>query len=257
MKTHTLSNYGTVITRTVSLVLLLLIGSHSRAAFYVNCEACHTTLQNGMEISNYQSVTNAGAGTAAVFSATPGQTVALRLAVTNRYGGTYALNINNLNAPGLGNSNNKLVYTPDPTWTDYFPDTTTNFFMAGPTTTSPESWTFALTLATNTPPDVYLIKAQMAGVYSSTMWSQQAFFYLRVLPPTPPPTTLQLPHLLGTTFSVQAATSNGFTYYLESATNLAAPEWTPVAEITGDGTSKTFTDAAATNLSQFYRIRIE
>jgi hypothetical protein len=257
MKTHTYSNYGTVITRTASLIFLLMIGSNSSAAFYVNCAACHTTPQSGMEITNYQSTTNAGAGTAAVFSATPGQTVALQLAVTNRYGGTYALNINNLNAPGLVNSSNKLVYTPDPTWTDYFPGTITNFFMAGPTTTSPEGWTFALTLATNTPPDVYLIKAQMAGVYSSTMWSQQAFFYLRVLTPTPPPTTLQFPHLTGNAFSVQAATTNGFTYYLECATNLAAPDWSPVAESTGDGTRKTFTDSAATNSSQFYRVRIE
>ena len=160
--------------------MFALCGS-ATAAFYINCAGCHTVPQSGMAIVNFQTTTNLGNGLRKVFKVSPGQTAVIQLSVTNNYGGNYALNINNLDAGGVNNSSDHLAYTADPAWTHYFPGTTTNFFMAGCATTSPDLWTFNLVVKTNTPADFYTINSQMAGYYSSTMWSQQESFYVQVV----------------------------------------------------------------------------
>jgi hypothetical protein len=158
---------------TVLMAMFALSGS-ATAAFYVNCAGCHTFPQNGMAIVNFQTTTNLGNGLRKVFKVSPGQTAVIQLNVTNTYSGSYALNINNLDAGGVNNSSDHLAYAADPNWTSYFPGTATNFFMAGCATTSPHLWTFNLVVKTNTPADFYTVNSQMAGYYSSTMWPNRS-----------------------------------------------------------------------------------
>lgn len=243
----------------VTIVLLAMFAwcCDSSAAFLINCAGCHTVPQNGMSLLNFQTTTNLGDGPRKVFKVSPGQTAVIQFNVTNGYGGNYALNINNLGAGGINNSNNHLICTPDPTWTSYFPGTSTNFFMAGCATTCPNVWTFNLAIKTNTPADFYALNTQMAGSYSSTMWSQQESIYVQVVAATPPVPTLQAPQQSGVSFSVQVPTTAGFTYYLEYKTNLTASPWNAVAQTSGDGTSKTLTDSTATNSQRFYHARVQ
>ena len=142
-----------------------------------------------MSIVNFQTTTNFGEGLGKVFKVSPGQTAIIR--------------------------------------SSYFAGTTTNFFMAGPTTTSPHLWTFNLVVKPNTPADFYTVKSQMAGYDSAShMWSQQEFFYVQVVA-APPVPTLLAPQRSGSSFSVQVATNSGFTYYLEDKTDLARPRGKP------------------------------
>jgi hypothetical protein len=98
------------------------------------------------------------------------------------------LSINNLGTSGLNESNHYLVYAPDPTWTNYFPGTSTNFFLAGPSAKTSGVWTFNLKIHTNTPPDFYFLRSQMAGYDSNhRRWSQQEDFYLEVVAPEASP----------------------------------------------------------------------
>jgi hypothetical protein len=210
-----------------------------------------------MAIVNFQTTTNLGNGLRKVFRVSPGQTAVIQFSVTNNYGGNYALNINNLDAGGVNPSSNHLAYTPDPAWTPYFPGTSTNFFMAGCASKSPEVWTFNLVVKTNTPADFYTVNSQMAGNYSSTMWSQQESFYVQVVAPAAPAPVLQAPRRSGYSFSVQVPTTSGFTYYLEYKTNLTAPTWNAAAQNAGDGTIKTLTDTTATDPSRFYHARVQ
>jgi hypothetical protein len=236
--------------------MFALCGS-ATAAFYINCAGCHTVPQSGMAIVNFQTTTNLGNGLRKVFKVSPGQTAVIQLRVTNSYGGNYALNINNLDAGGVNNSSDHLAYTADPKWTSYFPGTTTNFLMAGCATNSPNLWTFNLVVKTTTPADFYTVNSQMAGYYSSTMWSQQESFYVQVVDAAPPVPVLQAPQRSGNSFSVQIATTSGFTYYLEYKTNLTAPAWNVAAQTPGNGASKPLTDATATDSWRFYHARVQ
>jgi len=242
---------------TAALLAMFVRCDSANAAFFINCAGCHTVAQNGMAIVNFQTTTNLGDGLRKVFKVSPGQTAVIQLNVTNGYAGSYALNINNLDAGGVNNSTDHLAYTADPSWTSYFPGTTTNFFMAGCATTSPKLWSFNMVVKTNTPADFYTIKAQMAGSYSSTMWAQQESFYVQVVAAAPPVPTLQAPQRSGNAFSVQVATTSGFTYYLEYKTNLTAPMWNVATQTPGNGMSKTLTDTTATDLERFYHARVQ
>jgi hypothetical protein len=176
---------------TTALLAMFAACGSATAAFFVNCAGCHTVPQNGMAILNFQTTTNLGDVLRKVFKVSPGQTAVIQLNVTNAYAGRYALNINNLDAEGVNNSSDHLAYTADPTWTSYFPGTTTNFFMAGCATNSPTLRTFNLVVKTNTPADFYALKTQMAGFYSSILWSQQESFYVQVVAAAPPAPPLQ------------------------------------------------------------------
>jgi hypothetical protein len=236
--------------------MFVLVGSAS-AAFLINCQECHLVPQSGMEIVNFQATTNIGNGLFKVFKVSPGQTAVIQLSVTNSYGGEYALNINNLGGGGVNNSSDDLACAPDPTWSSYFSGTTSNFFMAGPASTSPELWTFNLAVKTNTPADFYTIKSQMAGYdAASQMWSQQESFYVEVMAAVPTAPTLVAPHWSGGSFSAEVATATGFTYYLEQKTNLADTTWTVTAQTAGDGTSKVLTDTTANDVQRFYHVRV-
>jgi len=241
---------------TILVAMFALCGS-ATAAFYINCAGCHTVTQSGVAIVNFQTTTNLGNGLRKVFQVKPGQTAVIQLSVTNNYGGSYALNLNNFDAGGVNNGSDHLAYTADPAWTHYFPGTSTNFFMAGCATTSPDLWTFNLVVKTNTPADFYTINSQMAGNYASTMWSQQESFYVQVVAAAPPGPVLQAPQRSGNSFSVQVATTSGFTYYLEYTTNLTAPMWNAAAQTHGNGTIQTLTDTSATDSWRFYNARVQ
>jgi len=241
---------------TALMVVLASCGSAS-AAFYINCRGCHTVPQNGMAIVNFQTTTNLGNGVRKVFKVSPGQTAVIQLNATNNYGGNYALNINNLDAGGVSNSSNHLAYTADPAWTHYFPGTTTNFFMAGCATKSPDLWTFNLVVKTNTPVDFYTVNSQMAGYYPSTRWSQQESFYVQVVVASPPVPVLQAPQRSGSSFSVQLTSTSGFTYCLEYTTNLTAPTWNAASQTPGDGTVEALRDGTASDSWRFYRAHVQ
>jgi hypothetical protein len=230
---------------------------HATAAFYINCAGCHTVTQSGVAIVNYQSTTNLGNGLRKVFQVKPGQTAVIQLSVTNNYGGSYALNLNNFDAGGVNNGSDHLAYTADPAWTHYFPGTSTNFYMAGCATTSPDRWTFNLVVKTNTPADFYTINSQMAGYYASTMWCQQESFYVQVVAAAPSVPVLQAPQRSGNSFSARVATTSGFTYYLDYTTNLTAPTWNGAAQTPGNGTIQTLTDTTATDSWRFYNARVQ
>jgi hypothetical protein len=237
--------------------MFALCGNAS-AAFLIDCEECHTVPQKGMAIVNFQTTTNLGAGLFKVFQVSPGQTAVIQLSVTNGHGGDYGLNLNNFGAGGVKQSTNHLFCTTDPAWTSYFPGTTTNFFMAGPASTSPDLWTFNLVVKTNTPADFYTINSQMAGYdAASEMWSQQESFYVQVIAAVPSAPALLAPRRSESSFSVQVATTSGFTYYLEYKTSLTAATWTATAQTPGNGTNKTLADATATGAQRFYRVRVQ
>jgi hypothetical protein len=243
---------------TGALSAMFALGGSASAAFLINCKQCHTVPQNGMVIINFQTTTNVGAGLYKVFQVSPGQTAVIELSVTNGHGGNYGLNINNLGAGGVNSSSDHMDCTADPTWTSYFPGTTTNFFMAGPASTSPNLWTFNLVVKTNTPADFYTINSQMAGYdAASEMWSQQESFYVQVVAAAPLAPTILAPQWSGGSFSVQVATISGFTYYLEYKTDLTATTWTATAQTPGDGTSKTLTDTMANGAQRFYHVRVQ
>jgi len=242
---------------TTALIAIFALCGSASGAFYVNCESCHPAPQNGMALVNFQTTTNLGAGLRKVFRVSPGQTAIIQLKVTNNYGGSYALNINNLDAGGVNNSGDHLACTADPAWTHYFPGTTTNFFMAGCASTSPNVWTFNLGVKSNTPADFYTINSKMAGNYSTNMWSQQESFYIQVVAATPQAPILQTPQRSGNSFSVQVATTSGFTYYLDYTTNLSTPTWNTAAQAPGNGTIKTLTDSTASNSWRFYHAHVQ
>lgn len=182
-----------IVAITMAVMAILGLSGRAAGAFYVNCEGCHTTSKAGMSIVNYQTVTNLGKGALKVFQTKPGQTTVIQLSVTNGYGGEYGLNINSLGAGGVVNNSDHMAYKADPTWSPYFPGTTTNFFMLGCMTASPELWTFKLIVETNTPADFYLVQTQMAGYDSaSSMWSQQESFYVQVVAATPKLSVIQV-----------------------------------------------------------------
>ena len=236
----------------------LALAGRALGGFYVDCAICHQVPQNGMTLVNFQTVTNLGAGARKVFQVTAGQTAVIQLSVTNGYGGNYGLNVNNLGAGGVNDSSDHLACVPDPTWASYFPGTSTNFYLAGCSSTSPEVWTFNLAVKTNTPADFYALNTQMAGYdAASQMWSQQETFYVQVVSPLPPAPAMVAPGRAGSSFSVQVPTAGGFTYYLEFTTNAAGPTWTAVAQVAGDGTSHVLTDTGATGPQRFYHVRVE
>jgi hypothetical protein len=247
-----------VLVATTILSVIFVLAGNAKAAFLINCKACHTVPQNGMAIVNFQATTNLGAGLRKVFQINPGQTAVIELSVTNGHGGDYGLNINNLNGGGVDNSSDHMNCTADSNWTSFFPGTSTNFFMAGPASISPNLWTFNLTVKTNTPADFYTINSQMAGVdAASEMWSQQESFYVQVIAAAPSAPEIQTPKWSGNSFSIQVATTSGFTYYLEYKTNLTATIWATAAQIPGDGTRKTLTDTTANDKQRFYQVRVQ
>ena len=92
---------------------------------------------------------------------------------------------------------------------------------------------------------------------ASRMWSQQESFYIQVVTAGPPMPTLLMPKRTGSSFSVQAETTVGYTYYLEYKTNLTATDWSLASEISGDGTTRGLTDTTANDLQRFYHVRVQ
>ena len=220
-----------------------------------DCTLCHVTPQSGMTLSNFQTRTNLGAGLFKVFQVTAGGTAAIQYGVTNDNGGYYALNFNGPTNSGVNNSADQLSYTPDAAWTS---QASGAYFTVGPVTNSPTVWAFNLGITASTPPDLYLVKTLMAGIDSTlTAWSQVEFFYVQVMPAALPEPAMLQPRRLGSTFSVDVATTSGLTYYLEYKASPAEASWTPASQVSGDGSVKTLTDGAASGPQRFYHLRVE
>jgi hypothetical protein len=216
-----------------------------------DCQGCHTTARNGMTLTNFQTMTNLGAGSFKVFQVRPGQSVPIRLSVTNTYANYYGLCINSLGGSGVLNASHTMTCTPDSAWTDQG-----GWYTQGPMTTSPQVWTFNLAIASSTPPDYYTIETQMAGL-SSSKWAQAETFYVQVLANTASRPALANASCSGAAFSVRVPTTSGSTYYLEYKTNWSSSSWTTVSQTPGDGTTKTLSDPAATDPQRWYRVRVQ
>jgi hypothetical protein len=224
-----------------------------------NCRACHGTVQSGMYLTGNQSTTNLGDGLLKVYRVTQGQTAAIGIQLTNRYGSTYGLSLLNLEAPGYAVATNRLVYSGDTTWTSRT-DGSLNYFTVGPSSgTFPLSRTNNLVIQSNTPPDLYKVQMQMAGPANGE-WSQVENFYLQVLPAALPPANqpqLTGPVFANGQFSVTTPTQPGYTYYLEYKTDLTNATWTGASQVPGDGAAKVLTNAPATGPQRFYRVRVQ
>ena len=239
-----------------SAVVLCAVSASALPDYDADCRSCHGTAKSGMALTGFQTQTNLGAGLLKVFKVIAGQTAAIQLSVTNRYGGNYGLNVNGLDSSGANNAADHMSYTPDATWDNQSSGT---WFTVGPTATSPTTWTFNLAVNAGTPADYYPVETQMAGRDSSNAkWSQVESFYIQVVPVATRPTPLLLvPRLTGSAFSVDVATITGFTYYLEYRTNLTTGTWTAAAQASGDGTVKTLTDSAASDSQRLYHVRVQ
>jgi hypothetical protein len=239
-----------------SAAVLCAVTANALPDYDVDCRSCHGTAKNGMALTGFQTQTNLGAGLLKVFKVIAGQTAAIQLSVTNRYGGNYGLNVNSLDSSGVNNAADHMSYTPDATWDS---QSIGAWFTVGPTATSPTTWTFNLAVSADTPADYYPVETQMAGRDSSNAkWSQVESFYIQVVPVAARPTPLLLvPRHTGSTFSVDVATTSGFTYYPEYKTNLTTRTWAVATQASGDGTVKTLTDSAASDSQRLYRVRVQ
>jgi hypothetical protein len=240
---------------TTALVAVLALSAKATPDQGLDCASCHDIAQTGMSLANFQTTTNLGAGLRKVFRVSPGNTAVIQLNVTNDYGGNYGLSIDNLGAAGGNNASDHMAYTADPAWTSR---SSATYFTVGPVGTSPDLWTFNLGVKTNTPVDYYMVQTQLAGSDSNNnLWSQQEAFYVQVMPAAAPAPSLLAPHRSSGSFSVQVATTSGFTYFLEYKTALSATGWNPAAQTPGDGRLKTLTDTTASDLQRFYRVRVQ
>jgi hypothetical protein len=239
-----------------SVMVLCAVTANALPDYDLDCRGCHGTTKNGMALTGFQTQTNLGAGLLKVFKVIAGQTAAIQFSVTNRYGGSYGLNLNSLDSSGLNNAADHMSYTPDATWDNQMSG---SWFTVGPTVTSPIAWTFNLAVSAGTPADYYPVETQMAGRDSSNAkWSQVESFYIQVVPVAARPTPLLLvPRHTGSTFSVDVATTSGFTYYLEYRTNLTTGIWTAASQASGDGTVKTLTDSSASDSQRVYHVRVQ
>jgi hypothetical protein len=239
-----------------SAVVLCTVTASALPDYDVDCRSCHGTAKNGMALTGFQTQTNLGAGLLKVFKVIAGQTAAIQLSVTNRYGGNYGLNVNSLDSSGFNNAADHMSYTLDAAWDNQMSG---SWFTVGPTATSPTTWTFNLAVNASTPADYYPVETQMAGRDSSNAkWSQVESFYIQVVPVAARPTPILLvPRHTGSTFSVDVATTSGFTYYLEYRTNLTTGIWTAATQASGDGTVKTLTDSAASGSQRLYHVRVQ
>jgi hypothetical protein len=132
-------------------------------------------------------------GALKMFSAKPGQTVELTMQVENG-AIEYAVQLKRLEKEGFSGSGNKLAghFTPDPSWhahgtgdTTYFTNNPDDFdghdFPVG----SVVPFTYSLTLAADTPHDIYDLEFATAGRDSATTygkWYGDEHFYLNVVP---------------------------------------------------------------------------
>ncbi len=62
--------------------------------------------------------------------------------------------------------------------------------------------------------------------------------------------------MAGASFTGTVPTVTGRNYILERSPSLAAPTWTPLTTLSGNGSILPFTDSAATGPQQFYRVRL-
>jgi hypothetical protein len=238
-----------------SAVVLGAVSASALPDYGADCTGCHATPKNGMALTGFQTQTNLGAGLLKVYKVIAGHTAAIQLNVTNRYGGSYGLDINSLDNSGFNNPADHMSYTPDATWDNQSSGT---WFTVGPTATSPTTMTFNLAVNASTPADYYPVETQMAGRDSSNAkWSQVEPFYVQVVSAAPPRPALLAPRRAGIAFSVDLATTSGFTYYLEYKTNLTTGTWTAAAQASGDGTVKTLTDSAASDSQRLYHVRVQ
>jgi hypothetical protein len=236
-----------------SAAVLCAVSANALPDYDVDCRSCHGTAKNGMALTGFQTQTNLGGGLLKVFKVIAGQTAAIQLSVTNRYGGNYGLDVNGLDSAGVNTAADHMSYIPDATWDNQSSGT---WFTVGPTATSPTTWTFNLSVSADTPADYYPVETQMAGRDSSNAkWSQVEPFYVQVVSAAPPQPAILAPRRAGAGFSVDVATTSGFTYYLEYKTNLTIGTWAVAAQAAGDGAVKTLTDSAASDSQRLYHVR--
>jgi T5SS/PEP-CTERM-associated repeat protein len=75
---------------------------------------------------------------------------------------------------------------------------------------------------------------------------------------SPSPTTISTASKSAGTVTISCASQSGFSYTLEYKTSLTNPTWTPLLPATlGNGGTLNLSDTAATNVSRFYRVKVQ
>jgi len=236
-----------------SVLPLLAMQVSATPAKGSNCAGCHTAARTGMALVNFQTTTNLGSGVLKVYTVKPGDTLPIKFNATNDYGGNYSITLNNLAGGGYYNTANHLAFTADNTWTS---QSSGGYFTTAVGSTTPKTWTFNLLVKSTTPPDIYSVQTQIAGVAGSK-WAQKEQFYIQVLSAAPPAPTIVAPQYTGGTFALQVSTVATVTYYLERTGNPAATSWSVVAQVSGDGTVKSLSDPTPPAGFAFYRVRAQ
>jgi len=240
-------------------LVLTALGTFATPDRQADCRGCHDgEFQNGMFLNNNRTTTIQGAGNRKVYQVMRRKTASIGIEVTNAFGGNYGLSLLNLTEPGYNTATSQLGYTGDASWANRI-KSSINYFIVGPTPTSPTTWTYNLGISSNTPPDFYLVQMQMAGE-DGNLWSQIEDFYVEVpsatlTPPTPP--VITSPTCNAGQFTVTVATEAGYTYSLGYKATLTDASWMPASQVVGDGASKRLIDSTALGPQRFYRVKVQ
>lgn len=214
-----------------------------------NCASCHSTARNGMNLVGFQSLTNLGAGNRAFFQVVRGERLSVGIQVTDGHN-EYGLALVNPAGTGVRNPANKLVFTPDSSWTKR-----SGYSSVGPSSAN-RQWSHAIAVPGTTAPDFYLFQLRMAGT-GGGRWSQEIAFYVQVLAPAPSAPAVTEPVWREGVFSCRVTTTSGFTYRLEVQRDGPGAPWQTAAERAGDGGVVTLSDTAASGRHAVYRVRVE
>lgn len=202
-----------------------------------------------MSVTGFLGTTNGPSGLLKVFRVSPGATAEIGINVTDGHN-EYGLALSNLGGGGANDATHHLDYSADSAWTRR-----SSYYSVGPSGSN-RQWTFRLGVGASTPPDLYRLDLQMAGV-GGGRWRQAESFYVEVAAPLPAAPQLSRPTREGTTFSCEVATESGYTYFLEARTSVGDVDWRVLSQVSGDGSLKVLVDAEATSSQSLYRVRVE
>ncbi len=162
------------------LLVVALAGKlEAKPAWGGSCGSCHTGAAD-MEVDPTLPILDLGGpnGALKTYTVLPGETVALKMNVLD--GATkYAGELKRLDQPGLGGTT--LVFTADPSWTNFGTYFTWPSGGGVATWTGPTTLTYLLGVDASTPLDVYDLEFAV-GVKGGGLRYDDEHFYLNVVP---------------------------------------------------------------------------
>jgi hypothetical protein len=237
----------------VPLMLAILTAAAPASAHVssgINCAQCHSSARDAYSVQDFQSTIDRGQGPRPVFAVRAGDTAPIGINVVNG-ASEYGINFNVQNKAGLSNSANTFAFTPDGNWVSQRNST---YFTRGPLSSNSKS-TFQLKVEANTPADLYQAEVLVAGK-GNNMWNHRTNIYVQVISEVQVP-RLESPVITEGSFACSVATQPGVTYVLELQAVLGVGTWSPVAQVTGDGTTRQLKDPSPAGAQGYYRVRVE